>query len=1131
MARTSEHMNEHREPTAPHTLAISNALAVSNALAAHKRHSQPRRAPKRRFVSVEELTAPATLAPLRDEELGQVPVVGDGSELARRDFMKVVGVTFAAVGATACARLPERHVLPYVQKPEETVPGRASWYATACRTCSAGCGLLMKSRDGRPIKVEGNPEHPLSQGGVCAAGQAGVLDLYDGDRLRAPLLAGAPAKWDALDAEVAKGLAPYAANGKALAIVTPTVTGPASLAAIAALQQRFPGARHVVHEADDIGAIAAAHALTHSRHLVPALHFDRAEYVLAFGADYLGTWLQPAAFTKQWAKTRAVSAGKKSMSHTIQVETRLSLTGSNADERVRVLPSELRPLVLALAAKIAADTGADLGLPANAGEKAALVAQWAKDLLANKGKSLVVADDADVAVQGAVAFINQQLGNYGATLDLNSHLQSNQGDAAAEQALLADIGSGAVTGLILCGVNPAYDSATPGAWAAAIQKAAVSIAVANRHDETAKLCKIVAATSHALESWGDLETIAGTLTVQQPLVNPLFETRQTEDSLLVWAGTQLGGKQATFLPFMQATWQAQVAPRVEKSAQGPFQAFWDKAVHDGYVVVGRERVVLPGGPAEIAPPQDVSPVALAGEVSAVGLAAAATPEAKLEAPPPPLFTLEGAKKALATVAAKVTGDGKLELVLFPTVGLRHGQQANNPFLHEMPDPISKATWGNYACLSPKTAAALGVGSHDVVAVKAGGAVLELPVVLSPGLHDGAVAVPLGYGRTAVGKIGDGLGKNARLLAPNGTAVKADVAKTGKTETVAFSQTHHSYEHRDCVRETSLEEWQHEPTAGNEALEEALHDPTNHADKRVTRTLWNRHEYPGHKWGMAIDLNKCTGCGSCVVSCNIENNVPVVGKSEVILRREMHWMRIDRYFSERDPAPADGQDWTPTADDLLALADNPEVVHMPMLCQQCDNAPCETVCPVLATVHSSEGLNTQAYNRCIGTRYCANNCPYKVRRFNWFNYPHGEMEGKQDVDLVALALNPDVSRRSRGVMEKCSFCIQRIQDVKALASREGRVDPNGNGQICKPNEVKTACQQSCPAEAITFGDMNAASDVRQQYEDPRNYSALVEVGTQPAVTYMTKVRNAARPHAAAGHEHSEPKAEKAAHSEG
>ena len=1127
MDRNSDHSHDQK-----HGQKALQTLAISNAVNAARKNAASRGQAKRRFMSMEELHRDPSVETLREQELGQVPVVGDGSDVGRRDFMKVMGATFAAVGATACARLPERFANPYVQKPEELTPGRANWYATACRTCSAGCGLLMKSRDGRPIKVEGNAEHPVSQGGVCAAGQATVLDLYDGDRLRAPLVGGQAAKWDALDAEVAKQLAAYGVNGKALALVTGTLSGPGLKAVVAEFQAHFPGAQHVVYEAEQIGAISAAHALTHQKAVVPGIHLDRADYILSFGADYLGTWLQPAAFTKQWQKGRTIGADNKKMSHTVQVETRLSLTGSNADQRVRILPSEQRGLVLALAAKIGAATGADLGTAGSAGDKAPLVEKWAKDLVGKKGKSIVLTDSDDIAVQGAVAFINQQLGNYETTLDLNTPLQSHQGETAAVEKLLADVKSGAVTGLVLVGVNPAYDSATPGAWAEAIKKATVSIAVSQRNDETAKLCKIVAASNHALESWGDLETVRGTITVQQPLVNPLFDTRQAEDSLLKWAVSSVNGQPSTILPFLQNAWKTHVAPRAGKPAD--FQKFWDKAVHDGYVVAGRENVIV-GGPAEVAPPQDApaalaeaaSPVALPAAATAVGLPASATPEAKLEAPTPAQYTLEGVKKALASAAAKVEGAGEFEVVLFPSIGLRNGQQANNPFLHELPDPITKSTWGNYALVSPKTAAKKGLSNSDVVAVKTAGGSVELPVILSPGLHDGAIAIPLGFGRTAVGKIGDGLGQDARKLAPTGAPVKADVSKTGKTDPVAFSQIHHSYEHRDSVRETSLEEWLEDPKAGNETLESSLHDPFKN-DKRITRSIWTRHDYPGHKWGMSIDLSKCTGCGSCVVSCNIENNIPVVGKTEVLLRREMHWMRIDRYYSERDPAPADGKDWDSTKDDLLALADNPEVVHMPMLCQQCDNAPCETVCPVLATVHSSEGLNTQAYNRCIGTRYCANNCPYKVRRFNWFNYPHGELEGKQDVDLVRLALNPDVVKRARGVMEKCSFCVQRIQEVKAAAVREGRVDQNANGQICKPDEVKTACQQSCPAEAITFGDMNAASQVKKQYDDPRNYSALVEVGTQPAVTYMTKVRNSDRPHAA---HHEGGHGEKAGHKNG
>ena len=1172
MERDHDHDHDHAPSQNPGesngtsgTPAGVAAPRLNDAVAPASRHpvaQLPKNAGIRRFQSVEDLRGDVSIdAETRVYEIGKPPVLGDGSEVERRDFMKLLGATFAAASATAaCGRLPVHHAVPYVDKPEEITPGKPVYYATTCGACSAGCGVLMKSRDGRPIKTEGNPDHPLSQGGVCAVGQASVLSLYDGDRLKGPHIAGKLVDWKTFDLEIDKSLAGFRADGSKLVLVSRTVSGPAGRAVVDQFVKAFPGARHVVLDPHGLHGVIAAHGATHGRAVVPGYAFDKADLVVALDCDFLGTWLQPVAFTKQWSPGRRLAGTKKAMSRLVVAEPHMTLTGSNADERLRVLPSELRAVALGLASRVAQAKGFAFPVPVPqvAPAIAASLDAWSQALVASSGRSLVVSGSPDLAVQTAVNLVNELLGNYGKTLDLDAHF-TFESDQAGVTALLEALQAGNVQGLVLWDVNPAYGNPNAAKWAAGIQKVPFSVALNGRLDETAALCKLAAAVHHPLECWGDSEPVVGLVNVQQPLMRPLFDTRQAEEQLLAWTG-----KPYDMLNFVKTQWQTLVLPRAAADKPSDFQAYWDKAVHDGFVRVSRAQVAqgavaFPAGPGAAAAPQpgvqlaqpgvqlaqiggeantapvaepnappalpiplpaapgdaggipatgaaaaaglavDASPTGLPGDATAVGLAEepTAVAAAELVAPPVSSFSAAGVQQGLSA-AIPTLGQGAYELVLYPKVGLGNGAQANNPFLHELPDPISKATWGNYACISPATAQKLGVGSSDVVTLRSGQVSVELPVVLTPGLHDGAVAVALGYGRKAVGRVGNGLGQDVSAFAGLAGIAKVDVQPAGKQDPVAFSQIHHSYEHRDCVRETTLPEWQANPRAGNAQLDPMLHDPSK-KDPRITRSLWARHEYPVYKWGMSIDMNSCTGCGACVIACNVENNIPVVGKREVLVRREMHWLRIDRYFSEGKKVK--GFDWDATEDDLLALSANPEVVHQPMLCQHCTNAPCETVCPVLATVHTSEGLNAQVYNRCIGTRYCANNCPYKVRRFNWFNYPTGDMVGKQDVDLVSLALNPDIVKRSRGVMEKCSFCVQRIQEAKSDAIRQGQDTPLLDGA------VQTACQQTCPADAITFGNLNeAAAAVAQAYEDPRNYSALVEIGTQPAVTYMTKVRN-------------------------
>ncbi|MCO4763538.1 MAG: TAT-variant-translocated molybdopterin oxidoreductase, partial [Myxococcales bacterium] len=587
-------------------------------------------AARKYWQGVEDLRNDPEIAALRDLEFGPAPTQGDGSDVERRDFLKLVGTTFAAASITSgCARRPVEKVIPYVNKPEEITPGAPAYYATTCAGCQVSCGLLVKARDGRPVKIEGNPDHPFSAGGVCARGQASVIDLYDGDRLRHPQVAGAKSDWAKLDAAVATSLAGYKTDGKKLAIVSPTMTGAATKAAIDGFLKAFPGSRHVTLDGQVGQTIAAAHGQTHGLTRVPFYDFSRADTIVSFGADFLGGWIAPVWSSRQYITGRKLTEKRKTLSFHVQVESQLSLAGSSCDERLPVLPSEQRGLVLALAASIAKATGFSGAVPAGKTKYDKQVAAWSKRLLGSKGKSLVVSDSSDSAVQAAVNLINQQLGNYGKTLDVDRGAMG-YGDGAAATQLLADLNSGAVDGIVVWGVNPAYASSDAKKWAAGIKKAKASIAMCDRVDETAALCKIHAAKSHYLESWGDAETTFGLSSLQQPLVRPLHDTRDPIASLLAWSGNKTGT-----LKFIQGTWKTAVMPFADKAPK-LFTSFWDKALHDGFVRT--VKTAQPGGPAA-APTPAAPPVpaaaadkAAAAAPAAAAPAAAADPAAAIPAP-------------------------------------------------------------------------------------------------------------------------------------------------------------------------------------------------------------------------------------------------------------------------------------------------------------------------------------------------------------------------------------------------------------------------------------------------------------------------------------------------------------------
>ena len=963
---------------------------------------------KRYWQAIEDLEAPASE---RTDEFAEPLPVGpdaaEGQKYHRRGFFQIMGLSAAAASAASCSRSPVGKIIPYLDKPEEVTPGVALWYASSCAGCSAGCGILLKSRDGRPIKVEGNDEHPWTRGGACAVGHASLLSLYDASRTRGPASAGSPVSWTKLDDDVVAGLKQVSAAGRKIRVVASSFTGPTLDAAIAKFAGTYPTAGRVRYDAIDYEAIAEAHETSHGKLAIPVYRFDRARVIVGLGADFLGTWLSPVAFARQYADGRNVGETRK-MSRHIQLEPKMSLTGSNADTRFVIAPSDVIPILIALLRKLEAPSAravASEGAPELASSKVdAIAAELAKA----KGEALVVCGSTDRTAQLLTNALNAALDAYGNTIDLDSAVARSH-PAASFEEFLGELSSGEVGAVLFLAENPVYAHAQGKKLAELIAKVDVSVTTSDRRDETGAAVKYLAPDHHFLESWGDVALSNVVMGVRQPAVLPLFDTRSACESLLRWSEAP-----ATHYDFMRARWEREVFPQ-RKDAGERFASFWERCIQAGFAE-------------------------LRG-------ASAAEPALRVDA----------LRAALARIPAGRPRGRAIELVLYEKVGMRDGKLANNGWLQELPDPISKVTWTNYACISPALATELGVAEGNLVSVKDERASITLPALVEPGVHPRTVAIAVGYGRTHAGPIARERGVNAFPLA---VSRFVEVSLAGGSKSLAKSQTHPSMEGRPIVKEATLVEYLANPSAGNE-VEHKRH-----------LTMWSGHAYPGHRWGMVVDLNACIGCSACIVSCNAENNVAIVGEDEVLRRREMHWMRIDRYFA--------------------GSPEEPEVVHQPVMCQHCENAPCETVCPVLATVHSSEGLNQQVYNRCVGTRYCANNCPPKVRRFNWFDYPH-------DDPVERMVLNPDVVVRSRGVMEKCSLCVQRIQEGKAVAKREGRAVRDG--------EIRLACQQSCPAQAIEFGDLNDPnSRVSARVRDARNYAVLEELNVKPAVTYLTRIRN-------------------------
>jgi molybdopterin-containing oxidoreductase family iron-sulfur binding subunit len=966
------------------------------------------------------------------------------AQFGRRDFLKAAGFVFAGTMLSGCTRAPVEKAIPYLIQPEEITPGRAAWYASTCAGCSAGCGLLVKIRDGRPVKLEGNPEHPVSRGGLCAAGQASLLGLYDSHRLKNPLLDGRDATWEEVDRFVSEGLV-QARNGGAVRFLTGTLTSPSLRAAIDRFLGGFRETKHVSYDALSASAVLDAHERTHGARVLPRYYFDRADVIVSFDADFLGTWISPVEFTRAYVSGRRAEGEGAQFSEHVQFESRLSLTGANADRRFSIAPQQRGAVLNALAARVARRAGVDFetGSSSSVPVSTEFLDELAARLWAARGRSLIVSGAQGVDLQVVCNFLNHLLGNYGHTLDIERPAYQKQGSDREVQRLLAEVKEGKVAALFIHGANPVYNLPEGEAFARALQNVPIVVSFAERQDETAAFAHVVAPDHHPLEGWGDAEPISGTVSLFQPAVNPLGSTRSALESLAGWSGAPKSAYE-----LVRETWQREIFPRQKRETS--FQTFWDRAVHDGFAEVEPAR-------ASVRP-----------------------------------FNLVAVRPIPASTSVSTE---TFALVLYPKVSMLDGRHAHNAWLHELPDPISKVTWDNYACLSPAAAGKLGLEDGDVVRIEAGNRSLELPALIQPGQDDSTVAVALGYGRAGTERFAhvgprwlqgrpsvgpDGrVGQNAAPLATlsEGTLryerSGVRVVKTGARHPPASTQEHHSLtappnvapRHtapRPIVQETTFA-----ALAAESGKDRAKGARETHPD------LWpDDHPYAGHRWAMAIDLSACTGCSACVVACQAENNIPVVGKDEVRRQREMHWLRVDRYYAERGGSV--------------------DVAFQPMMCQHCDTAPCETVCPVLATVHSEEGLNQQIYNRCVGTRYCANNCPYKTRRFNWFDYPREDR-------LQNLVLNPDVTVRSRGVMEKCTFCVQRIQEAK--------IEARSTGARLADGAVRTACEQSCPAGAIVFGDLNdPESRIAKQAASGRSYRVLEEFNFRPAVHYLKVVRN-------------------------
>lgn len=1040
--------------------------------------------------SVEEFTdAPEFEEFVKEEYPQHAEEWEDG--LSRRNFIKVMGASLALAGLSGCVIQPAEKIVPYVRQPEELVPGKPLFFATAMTLRGAATGLLAKSNEGRPTKIEGNSEHPQSLGATDVLAQASLLNLYDPDRSREITFRGNPRTWQSFMSEIRAKIEENRADGGAgIRFLTETITSPTLIAQFRQILTELPNARWYQYEPVNDDNILAGAKLAFGSPAKPIYKYDRATRILSLDKDIFADF--NVRYIKDFNQSRVYNEEKKEINRLYAIETTMTLTGAKADHRLAVKPSQMPEIAKAIAAALGVS-----GANSTYTENARWIQAMAKDLQANRGKSIIVAGDHQPPTIHALAHaMNSALGNVGATVTYVEPFQPFADVSQVDQLrrLVQEIDGGAVKMLVIMGGNPAYNTPADlkldlnrfkiNAEDTEGRKVPFRVHLGQHFDETAEICQWHIAEKHFLEAWSDARAFDGTVSIVQPLIAPLYDGKNAHELSQLffrenydkkdydivkeyWQRQGFAGASRATATTASANNQSpannQTAPATSNTTQNPganaattnnssaaqtkFDDNWRKVVHDGFV------------PDSAAAAKSVS-----------------------------------VNPAFMSQPSIPMNGGNLEISILPDPCVYDGRFANNGWLQELPNPITKITWDNVALISPNTAKRLEInqavdseeyvgGSQgatffntkggnllsDLVKLKMNGAEIgkSVPMWIAPGQPDDVITIYMGYGRTRAGRIGTDLGYSA-FDAQRSDAMyfgAGEISKVNDQATIASTQIHFNMEGRDLLRVWDVEEIDYKgEESKKEEEEEAGYDTS----------MYPRYEYTGNKWGMTIDLNSCVGCNACVIACQSENNIPVVGKEQVERSREMNWMRIDAYYS--------------------GDIENPKGPYFqPLLCQQCEQAPCEVVCPVHATVHSAEGLNDMVYNRCIGTRYCSNNCPYKVRRFNFLLYQDW------DTPQYKLMRNPEVTVRSRGVMEKCTYCTQRIASARIEAEKDGRRIRDG--------EIVTACQAVCPTDAIVFGDLNdPGSQVTKLKNDPRNYVLLNNLNTQPRTTYLSALKN-------------------------
>lgn len=959
------------------------------------------------------------------------------SPMSRKQFLALVSAS-AAFAAAGCTNYRDKgEIVPYTRKPEEITLGAANYYASTVVENGHEYGILIKTREGRPIKVDGNPDHPINKGKVTARGQASILNLYDPERLKDPMFldSGILSKstWKIVDGRIISSLTSASNEGKEIALITHTVTSPTANNVLNEFKAKYPTTKVYSYELFNDLNRAAAWTKSTGGAVFPQIQWNEANVILALESDFLGYEGHLAEQTRMFVEKRNINNAKK-ISRLYSADGTMHSTAMNADYRLRIRPDQQLDFVLALINEFKPNGKSLKDFAEKNNIDLTVAQQLVRDLSSNKGKSIVHAGNGlPESVHIAVNVLNELLGNsalYNRTQAAVTYVPLAK--KSDWEALVARMNNGAVGAVIHFDTNPVYHLATDFGYAEALKKVGSVITLAEMQNESSAASNYVLPINHDFESWGDHKTRTGSISLQQPVISPIHNTRQKESVLLSWTlGTGAQYKESLYHEYIMARWEKEVFPMMKASVD--FKTFWYSSLHDGVVTYS----------------ESASPI----------------PSVKSD--------------ALNGIASGAPGSDYV-LYLHDNYFVGDGRYANNGWLQEMPHPASKIAWDNYAALSVATARELGVEEGGMIEVSVDGRKLALPVHHQPGLADKFIAVMLGYGRTVAGTVGTGVGFNANLLMSKNAALSpwlytgVQVTKTGEKYLLASTQEHHQlddtfladlHKKRDIIHEGTVIQYLDDP----KFIEKEHHAPT----------IVPKIKYDGVKWAMAIDLNKCTGCGVCTLSCNVENNIPVVGKEQLHKGREMTWIRIDRYFS--------------------GTAEAPSVSNQPMLCQHCDNAPCENVCPVIATTHSPDGLNQMAYNRCVGTKYCSNNCPYKVRRFNFFDFRDEFNDGFQYQQPLNMLHNPEVTVRSRGVMEKCTFCVQRIMEGRQHAIEEGKTF-DGSG-------ITVACQDACPADAIIFGNVNDKnSDIYKYRHHEIGYHVLEEINVAPNVTYVAKLRN-------------------------